>query len=307
VKTKRILLATGIIAAVLVLSTFTLDLLTPSLTPPGSSFDLKTRGYDSLNMYSILKEGVNYDCFWVARRGDGWLLLGKGDATVEVAEQDGSYIYAFVRVVNESEYYVDVAETKAKNPRVMETVLHGDLDGDGHSEYAFRLSLKNVPKPVSGNPTVYFYPYFLSYQKPRINNSPDVNGTGTRYVDWQLSLDEKKAFAMLRVEFQINTTNATKVKLARLNVPGVGYLTEDNFGTPVNNSKTLMWTYIIGENPLQAVYIKNGGNVTSEYKLTVMVESSLAPQEVVSATITIFVASPSGEEETVADTVLFFV
>jgi len=304
VNAKRLLVA-GIIAAVLVLTFIILDALIPTLIPSSSvssstPFDLKARGFDSQNMYSSLKEGENYTCLWTVQRGNGWLILGKGDSSVEVPEEDEGYVYAFVK--GSPDYYVDVEATKANNPKVFDTILYGDLIGDRANQYAFRLNLKGLTKPASGNTTFYFYPYFYSYQKPRINSPGDINGTGTEYIEWKLSLDEKKAFAITKVEFQVDTIDASKIKLVQLNVPGVGYL---NLGAPINSSTALTWTYSAGEDPFQAVYIKNGDNVSRDYSFTVMIESQLSLYTV-HATLTVYIANPSfSGEETVADSVTF--
>jgi len=294
---KKIILERGRISLLfLVISgvAFVLSGFIPKTASSISFFDLRVRGYDSLNMYSNPKEGVDYHCYWFAKQGDGWRLLGKGDTTIEFSPDE--YVYAFVQTLNN--FYVDVEETKAQNPRV-NGFVYGDLDGDCNIEYAFRISLKDVDKPASGNPTVYFYPYLLSHETPRINSPSNVNGTGNLYIDWQLSLAEKKAFTVWKVEFQIDTANSNRLKLARLNIPGVGYLSAVDFEAPINNSYTLTWIYLVSE----AIYFKNGGNDTATYKFTTMVESHLTPCESVNATIIVHVAAPNSEEELVAGTV----
>jgi len=263
-------------------------------------FNLRVRGFDSQNIYSSLKEGENYTCLWAVKRGSGWLILGKGDTSVEVSGEDEAYVYALIK--GSPSYYVDVEATKTNNPKVFESVLYGDLIGDRVNEYAFRLNLTGLTKPASGNTTFYFYPYFLSYQKPRINSPGDVNGTGTKYIEWKLSLDAEKAFAITKVEFQVNTVDASKIKLVRLNVPGVGYL---DLGSPSNSSNALTWTYTAGEDPFKVIYVKNGDNTTRNYSFTVMVESQLSLYTV-KATLTVYIADPSfSEEETITSSVNF--
>jgi hypothetical protein len=293
---KKIILERGRISLLfLVISGVALVLsgFIPKTASSISFFDLRVRGYDSLNMYSNPKEGADYHCFWFAKQGDGWRLLGKGDTTIEFSPDE--YVYAFVQTPKN---FVDIEETKAQNPRV-NGFIYGDLDGDCNIEYAFRLNLKDIAKPVSGNPTLYFYPYLLSYETPSIDSPSSVNGTGNVYIDWQLRLEEKKAFAVSKVVFQVNTANSSKLKLARLNIPGVGYLSAVDFGTPINNSYILTWIYPVSE----AIYFKNGGNDTAIYKFTTMVESHLAHGESVNATIIVHVAAPNSEEELVAGTV----
>lgn len=293
----------GLVAAYLFLSVWTgsfnpAQWSTPAAAPP-VNFNLKVRGFDSQNIFSSLKENENFTCLWVVKRGNGWLVLGAGDVSIQVTQEDEAYVYAFVK--GSPDYYVDVEATKANNPRVFETVLYGDLLGDRTNEFAFRLNLENLPESASGNVTFYFYPYFLSYQKPVINSPDDVSGMGIQYIEWKLSLDKEKAFANTKVEFQVNMVDASKISLVKLNIPGVGFL---NLGYPTNSSTGLTWNYTAGEDPFRAVYIKNSGNVTQDYSFIVMVQSQLSLYTV-KATLTVCIALPNGETETVAGSVTF--
>jgi hypothetical protein len=50
---------------------------------------------------------------WFAYR-NGWLMLGKGDTTIEIIESDVGLVYAVVEIPSGQDYYVDWAETKQK-------------------------------------------------------------------------------------------------------------------------------------------------------------------------------------------------
>jgi len=200
------------------------------------TFDMHTKGCNSLDIAASLAEATDYYLYWFGKRPGGWIQLGKGDATVELTNADQGYIYAVVEIPSGKDYYVDFAKTQLNNPRVA-SVSYEDVDDDGYKEFVFQIDMSNIPKPASGNPSVYFYPYLLAYQKPTINSPSDISGIGTaaatEYVEWYLTFaNEKKAYGIIKVEFSVNTTDTTKVQLSRMNIPGIGYLTGDQFGTP---------------------------------------------------------------------------
>jgi len=271
-------------------------------------FDLKTKGYNSLDITATLTHETNYYCYWYANRPGGWIMLGSGDQSIELTEQDYGFIYAVVEIPSGQSYYVDFAETKLKNARVV-SVSYDDPDGDGYKEFVFKFNMANIPKPASGNPTVYFYPYFIAYQKPSINSPADITGIGTasvdKYIEWYVSFaNEKKGYGIVKVEFEINTTDTSKIQLDRMNIPGIGYLTGDQFGTPIKGTNSLTWTYEIGNNLFTANYIKYGANQLNKFEFTTQVTCQLAAGDKIAATITIYGMSVTGTMETITDTVL---
>jgi hypothetical protein len=282
-------------------------------TAASGVFTIKVVGYDSLDIMATSPPalGTAYDAYFMALRSGGWLLLGKatssaGGATIEVAPQDGGYVYAVVEVKSGQNYYVDFAETKLRNPRVV-SVSYEDPDGDGYKEFIFKLSLADVPKPASGYPEVYFYPYLIAYSAPSLNTPSDITaGTSavTEYIEWYATFSaEKKGFAISKIEFSINTTDTTKIQLKRMNVPGVGYLTSDQFGTPLRGTSSLTWTWTAGSSLQTAHYIKYGSNMLNKFDFTTMVDCTLQTSDVIACTITIYGFTPSGTLTTITDTV----
>ena len=280
----------------------------PTGEVPVGIFNLKTVAYNTLDISSSLTEGTNYGVYWYANRGGGWILLGSGDdALIEATEQDGGFAYAVVEVPSGQAYYVDASETKLKNPRVY-AVSYEDPDGDGYKEFVFKFSLYNIPKPASGNPTVYFYPYFMAYEKPSINSPSDISGIGTaittQYIEWYLSFsNEKKAFALAKIELTVNTTDTSKITIQHINIPGVGYLSGDALGAPYKGTSTLTWTYTIGNNLMQAAYIKYGQNQLNKFEFTTELQTQLESGDVLTFTITIYGFTSSGTLTTITDTV----
>ena len=272
------------------------------------TFDVHTKGCDSLDIAASLAEATDYYLYWFGKRPGGWIQLGKGDATVELTDADQGYIYAVVEIPSGKDYYVDFAKTQLNNPRVA-SVSYEDVDDDGYKEFVFQIDMSNIPKPASGNPSVYFYPYLLAYQKPTINSPSDISGIGTaaatEYVEWYLTFaNEKKAYGIIKVEFSVNTTDTTKVQLSRMNIPGIGYLTGDQFGTPYKGADSLTWTYEIGSNLYEANYITYGTNQLNKFEFTTELTCQLASSDVIEATITIYGITPTGVMETITDSVV---
>jgi len=270
-------------------------------------FDVDTKGYNSLDISTVLAENTNYDCYWYANRG-GWLLLGKGATTIELTDVDGGYVYAVVKEHGSASLYVDWSETKAKNPRV-EAVTYEDVDNDGYKEFVFKFNMANIPKPASGNPKVYFYPYFLAYEKPSINTPADITGIGTakltKYVEWYLYFaNVKKAFAITKIEITINTTDTTKVEIKSIAVPGMGSITGDMIGAPVKGVNTLTYSYTVGSNLYNALYMPYPANTLNKFYFTNQLDLSLSVGDVLSYTMTVYGLTDAGSLTTVTDTVL---
>jgi hypothetical protein len=278
-------------------------------TPTGAvgMFDVRTKGYDTLDISSVLSENTAYDLHWYAYRG-GWILLGKGDATIELTDVDGGYVFASVQPHTGASYYVDWSETKAKNPRV-ESVTFEDPDGDGYKQMLFKINMGNIPKPATGNPSFYFYPYLLAYEKPTLYTPSDITGIGgnlvTKYIEWYVYFaNVKKGFAITKVELTINTTDTTKVKLDSVAIPGLGSVTGDMFGTPLRGTNSLTWSYSFGSNLYNCVFIKYGSNTLNKFYFTTQIDCLLASGDLLQMDITIYGLTTSGTLTTLTDSVL---
>lgn len=282
-----------------------------TLLPPTGvvgMFDMGTKGYDSLDISSVLTENSAYHCYWYAYRG-GWLMLGKGDsATIELTEADGGYVHAVIKLPSGQNYYVDWSETKAKNPRV-ESVSFEDVDNDGYKDFIFKLNMANIPKPATGNPKINFYPYFLAYEKPTLNAPSDITGLTpntltTKYIEWYVYYaNVRKAFEITKVEIVVGTTDTTKIQLKSVAIPGIGVVSGDSFGTPLKGTSTLTWTYTIGSNLYNALAIKYPANTLNKFYFTTEVQCLLGSNETIAVTITIYGLTPTGTLTTLTDTV----
>jgi hypothetical protein len=203
---------------------------------------------------------------------------------------------------------VDWSETKAKNPRV-ESVTFEDPDGDGYKQMLFKINMGNIPKPATGNPSLYFYPYLLAYEKPTINTPSDLTGIGgslvTKYIEWYVYFTNvKKGFAITKVEITVNTTDTTKVKLDSVAIPGLGSVTGDMFGTPLRGTSSLTWSYSFGSNLYNCVFIKYGSNTLNKFYFTTQIDCLLASGDVLQLDITIYGLTTSGTLTTLTDSVV---
>jgi hypothetical protein len=173
----------------------------------------------------------------------------------------------------------------------------------------FKINMGNIPKPASGNPSLYFYPYLLAYEKPTINQPTDItglsNGLVTKYVEWYVYFaNVKKGFAITKVELTINTTDTTKVKLDSVAIPGIGSVTGDMFGTPLRGTSSLTWSYSFGSNVYNAIFIKYGANTLNKFYFTTQIDCNLANGDVLQLDITIYGLTTSGTLTTLTDSVL---
>ncbi len=282
-------------------------------TVPTGMFDLKTKGYNSLDIATGYTVATNYNCYWYANR-NGWIPLathsGSSPETVsnvELAKVDAGYIYAVVEIPSGQSFYVDFTETKLKNPRVVE-ISYDDPDGDGYNEFIFKFNMFDISKPASGNPSAWFYVYLLPYEKPSINTPSDITSIGTakvtKYIEWYLSFtNQKKAWAVSKVELIFNTSDTTKITLKHMNIPSEGYYSGDSFSKTTSSSE-YKFTYEVGTSLYTCSYLKYGTNQLNKFELTTELELSLASGDVITAQIKVYALTVTGALETVTDTVV---
>jgi len=277
-----------------------------SATPaPGSytQIDMNDRGYDTLNLAASLTDDTNYQINYYALSSTGnYMLLGTGTsgaATVEVTPSDGGYIYAAVMPRSEQAYYVDVKDTLANNPNIV-----GDnyinLNNNGYNYFVFKIDVSGLPQPIGQNAQLWLFPYFYSMQAPTLNSLNDISSIGTaattEYLQWQATFaNSMNAFAMTKVTFVLNTTDPTQVALNDLNIPGVGYLTSAELGTPAEGATTLTWTWTANPANLNgATYITLATNALNQFAFTANVGCTLSTGNHITATLNIYGVDQNG-------------
>ena len=279
------------------------------VTPSGAvgMFDMKTAGYNTLDMGASLAEATNYNLYWYVNRA-GWMNIGKGATTIELTAQDAGYVWAVVVIPSGQSYYVDAASTHAKNARA-QAVDFMDVTNNGYKYFMFKIDMTNIPKPASGNPGIYFYPYLLAYQKPTLNSPDAIGSIGTspvsEYVQWSATFSTlAKSWAIVKVELSVNSTDTTKIQIQHVNVPSVGYLTGDQFGTPLKGTTTLTWDKTIGSNLQDAAYMEYSTNQLNKFDFTTQVLCTFTSGNEISVTLTVYGLTTTGALESITGTVV---
>ncbi len=247
-------------------------------------------GTDTLDSATLLLSRQDYVVsYWRAHEGGyEWIADDDGSAagsnsSVDVAQDETFYI-----AVMPMNRYVDKAMMLTRNP-MLQTPLFLDINGDDHEEFVFPCSIQE------GLSEFYFYPYFYSYDAPTIASPADIAGIGTQYIKWYLTFSSAKvAFAVVKAEVTLNTTDTAKIALVKLNIPCEGFI-------PNSQLKLQEWmgnsTYTWSAAPCNlngATYLAYDGSQLNKFEFTAMVECSLVANETVMATLTIYGVSPSG-------------
>jgi hypothetical protein len=200
---------------------------------------------------------------------------------------------------SEQAYYVDVKDTLANNPNIV-----GDnyinLNNNGYNYFVFKIDVSGLPQPIGQNAQLWLFPYFYSMQAPTLNSLNDISSIGTaattEYLQWQATFaNSMNAFAMTKVTFVLNTTDPTQVALNDLNIPGVGYLTSAELGTPAEGATTLTWTWTANPANLNgATYITLATNALNQFAFTANVGCTLSTGNHITATLNIYGVDQNG-------------
>jgi len=266
--------------------------------------------FDSLDIATSRTVGTNVNVYWYALRGGSWILLGSGDAAdINVEEQDNDIIYAVVSVPSGQAFYVDYQKILSMNSRA-QTVDYKDIDGDNVEEYVFRLDIAKIP--YASGTGKYSLPcfnvYLLTYDSSHSLTSPgNITSIGTskvtKYAEWYTTMSaEKKALAISKVVITAGTSDTSKLKLLKVNVPGVGYLDGSSFEQDVLTS-TIKWTYSISNQLYGADYIKLPVNTQNKFEFTVSLECDLASGDDISLKIDIYYLDSTESLASLTDTI----
>lgn len=259
------------------------------------SFDVKTKGYNTLDFSQAYGENSTYDVIWVAMRGGSPQRLGTDSQTIALIPQDYGIVWAIVKPVAGQEYYVDAASTVSKNAPYCIGSQYSDIDNDGYNEWSFKIDMSQTPAPqgVGNDRVLWFYPYFENYALMNLNSPDDITGIGTAsvnsFINWQGSFsDINQAFAVSKIELVANTTDPSQVTITKLNLPGVGSVTGQMFGQPYRGVNSLTWTYTISSSLNGADYLMYPSNAQNLVDLTTQVKTVLATDEKIDLTLNIY-------------------
>ena len=291
--------------------------ITTTPTTPGTTTPQYVSGiittdvaaFDSLDIATSRTVGTNVNCYWYAYR-NGWILLGSGDgADISVDEADRNILYAVVAVPSGQNYYVDYQKILSMNTRV-QSVDYKDIDGDNVEEYVFKLDISKIPYATgTGKYSLpSFNIYLLTYDSSHTLNSPgNITSIGTskvtKYAEWYTTFSaEKKAIAISKVVITAGTSDTSKLKLLKVNIPGVGYLDGSSFSQDVLTS-TIKWTYTISNTLYGADYMKLPVNTQNKFEFTVAIECDLATNDDISFKIDIYYLDSTESLSSLSDTI----
>jgi hypothetical protein len=253
----------------------------------GGTYDLITKGRNSLDSSASLTSGTDFDSSWYRFSGGSWVFIGSGSGSsgnnLESIAEDEGYLWHLVEEKSSKYFYADVPMTLSKNPYIID-YKWVDVDGDTDKEFVFKCSLWSIPPPASGYPSRTFYPYFLAESSQGTDANAlqwetqpsDITGVGTstvtKYIGWETKLTaEKRAVGIHKVELVVNSTTTTLWELDQVNIPGVGYIDGSLFTEDVRSSDT-KYQYIIGTDFDNIVYWKVPAGTNNKFDNTVAVK-----------------------------------
>ena len=259
--------------------------------------------WDTLDISTARTAGTDINTIWFRYSG-GWIKLASGDAQdLSVQKADNNRVYLALEFPSSPGYYVDYEKTMDMNPH-LSWYGYEDITGDSVEEFIFKVDISgstfasatgkwNMPAV-----NVYLLTYDASFAIPSGGQPADVTAIGTstvtKYLKWYAEVSaEKKGIALYKVVFTVNTSDISKVKLKKLNVPGVGYLDGSSFEQDVLAS-SIKYTYTLSPNILYgAGYVERPVNDPNEFEFTAAVELNMATNDTLQATLNIYELSPA--------------
>lgn len=265
--------------------------------PPITDLDRENykKGIGRYNIYSTVVDsnapataltlGTNLDCTWWTLRGGTWVYhatyTGTSTSTyINTVTEDGGIAWVVLEPKSGQNYYMDYQKT-VQQYGYIKGYSYTDVDNDGTKEFAFQYDLKNHEIPNSGYPSVSFNGYALAYDTSftGLDNEGNIATVGTtgatkKYAPYYLSFSaQSKGIAIYKVEFKINTTDETKIRLYKLEIPGLGYLDASSFVYD-NTGSELKFTYTISTCFDNALYLRLGATAQNRFDSTLGVECS---------------------------------
>jgi len=249
---------------------------------------------DSLDIATERTTATNYKIYWYTRQGTQWIYHETGDDKyVTLTPGDGGVLWIVVTIPSGQAFYVDYQKIVTNNQYV-NSYLYIDADADGVKEFAFPYDMKNQPIPNSGYPAITFMGFILTYEASftglvDVANVTSIGtATVTKFYDYYLSFaTAKSAVAIYKIEVLMNWTDETKMRLKKLNVPGLGYLDGSEF-TKTFTASDIRYTYTITNNFDGAIYLKYPSNAQNRFDMTLGLEWTLATDDFIRVQTTVY-------------------
>jgi len=268
--------------------------------------------WDSLDITTSRSIGTDVDVVWF-RYHNGWIKLGAGDGVdLSLTSADNDVVY--MALMPSSQYYVDYEEILKMNPHVS-WYGYKDITGDGREEFIFKVDISGSTYAEATGKwnmplvNIYLLTYDSGFAFAPDGKPDDITGIGTstvtKYLKWWCEISaEKKGVAIYKVVITANTSDISKIKLEKVNIPGVGYLDGGAFTQDVYTDQ-IMWTYTISQNSLYgASYLKRPVGDPNEFKFTTVVELTLDSDDVIEVTLKIYYLTPTEASAVLSDSVI---
>jgi hypothetical protein len=247
-------------------------------------FDVRYKAYDSCDPTTARTIATNYVVKLYKNHGGTWIPGPTLDADGEYFDlkpEDNGYCWAVVTIPSGQAFYVDYVKIKAEDPYIS-SYIYTDVDGDGTKDFAFQYDMRNHAIPASGYPIIAMQGYILTYDASFTGLNDLANATAigqtttTKYYNYYLAFSAaKKGVAIYKVEVRAVTTDETKVRLRKLEIPGIGNLDGSSFERIVT-ATDIRWTYTLTYNFDNALYLKRMAQDNNEYDMTLQLEYTLA-------------------------------
>lgn len=264
---------------------------------------------DSLDPATIKTSGTHYKLYWYSRRGTTWVYHETGNNKyVTLTPEDGGYLWVcFEGGLSGQAFYIDYAKILATNSYI-ENYEYTDVTGDGIKDFCFKYNMKGHAVPNSGYPSITFLGFLLTYDASFTGLNDLANATGigtstvTKYYDYYLSFSAaKKGVAIWKVEVKITSTDETKVRLKKLNIPGIGYLDGSMFDK-LYTATDYRYVYTVSKSFDGALCLKYASNTQNRFDMTLGLEYTLVhPDDILITTTVYYLVAPTEAGATVSD------
>ena len=249
---------------------------------------------DSLDIATTRTSGTNYKLYWYTRQGTQWINHETGnDKYVTLTPGDAGVLWVVLTIPSAQAFYVDYQKIMTDNQYVS-SYLYEDVDDDGVKEFAFNYDMKNQPIPNSGYPAITFRGFIVTYDASFVGLNDIGNETGigtttcTKFKSYEMYWGTaKSAVAVYKAEVKITTTDETKIRLKKLNIPGIGYLDKSQFNKAYTASD-IRYTYTITNSFDGALYLKYRANSENRTACTLGLEYTLAGSDDILVTLTFY-------------------
>lgn len=283
-------------------------------------FELDCKGFDTADPATTYDPGTEFDVFWYHFIGGQWIPEGGayspwGYYFFDAKAEDNGYAWIAVKAHNTSyAYYVDYQKIKQANSYIS-SYQYTDVDLDGQREFVFQYSLANHAIPSSGYPVISFNTWLITYDASftgsyglvHLSNATGATAIGgpdtTRYFEWYVSMSaEKTGVAIYKVQLDAgNSTTAvtdeTKVRLKKLQIPGLGNLDVSQFKKDPLSDR-IRWTYTISTSFDGADYIIRMPQSINKFYMTATIEFNLGATTDIPLTLTVYYLIPPTEAGT---------